>query len=73
MSAGHILAVQPDSDDLCNFGSADQITSTVASVLAEYFRPPNRSVFWSDDLKMNVDPFNGLDGTFFSQDWDFKV
>ena len=73
MSTGHISIVQLDSNDFCNFGSADQITSTVASVLADYFKPPNRSVFWSDDLRMNVDPFNGLEGTFFSQDWDFKV
>lgn len=73
MSANHILAVQPKSDGFCNFGSADQITSTVASLLAEYFKPPNRTVFWSDDLKMNVDPFDGLEGTFFSQNWDFKV
>lgn len=54
-------------------GSADQITSTVAGLLSEYFKPPTRSIFWREDLKMNVDPFEGIQGSIFEQDWDFKV
>ena len=54
-------------------GSADQITSTVAGLLAEYAKPPARSIFWRDDLKTNEDPFDGIQGTIFEQDWDFKV
>jgi len=53
--------------------SADQITPTVASLLAEYFKTSERTVFWNDDLKLNVDPFDGIQGNFFMQDWDFKV
>lgn len=53
--------------------SADQITPTVASLLAEYFKTSERTVFWNDELKLNVDPFDGLQGNFFAQDWDFKV
>jgi hypothetical protein len=57
-------------DDRC---SADQITPTVASLLAEYSKTAERTVFWSDDLKLNLDPFGGIQGNFFMQDWDFKV
>ncbi|KAF7981102.1 hypothetical protein HWV62_34811 [Athelia sp. TMB] len=53
--------------------SADQITSTVAGLLAEYAKPPARSIFWRDDLKTNEDPFDGIQGTIFEQDWDFKL
>jgi hypothetical protein len=53
--------------------SADQITPTVASLLAEYCKMSERTVFWNDDLKLNMDPFDGIQGNFFMQDWDFKV
>jgi hypothetical protein len=45
----------------------------VASLLAEYCKTSERTVFWNDDLKFNMDPFDGLQGNFFMQDWDFKV
>lgn len=51
----------------------DQISSTVATVLSEYFKSSERTVFWNDDLKKNVDPFDGIEGGFFAADWDFKV
>ena len=53
--------------------SADQITPTVATLLAEYCKTSERTVFWNDDLKLNVDPFLRMEGNFFMQDWDFKV
>ena len=53
--------------------SADQISSTVLTVLAEFFKTSERTVFWSDELMVNVDPFQGLDGGFFAADWDLKV
>lgn len=53
--------------------STDQISTTVATVLSEYFKSSERTIFWDDDLKMNVDPFERLDGGFFTADWDFKV
>lgn len=59
--------------DDCPFTSPDQISSTVAVVLSEYFKSSERTVFWSDDLCRNVDPFEGQDGGFFAADWDFKV
>lgn len=53
--------------------STDQISTTVASVLSEYFKSSERTIYWNDDLRMNVDPFEGLEGGFFATDWDFKV
>ena len=49
------------------------ITSTVAALLQEYFKTPERSVFWDDALKVNVDPFQEIEGSFFAASWDTKV
>ncbi|KAF9015627.1 hypothetical protein BDQ17DRAFT_57632 [Cyathus striatus] len=69
MLAQFILNLKPQTRNL----SVDQISTTVASVLAEYFKTPERTVFWNEELKANVDPFDGLDGGFFGADWDFKL
>ncbi|THH13589.1 hypothetical protein EW146_g6651 [Bondarzewia mesenterica] len=53
--------------------SADQISSTVSAVLADYFKSSERTVFWDDTLKANVDPFQGFGGGFFAAHWDLKV
>lgn len=53
--------------------STDQISTTVAAVLSDYFKSSERTIFWDEDLKVNVDPFTGLEGGFFTADWDFKV
>ena len=53
--------------------SMDQISSTVASVLGEYFKTSERTIFWNEDYRMNIDPFHSLEGGFFTADWDFKV
>ena len=45
----------------------------MASVLSEYFKSPERTIFWNEELKANVDPFEGLEGGFFTTDWDFKA
>jgi hypothetical protein len=45
----------------------------VAIVLSEYFKSSERTIYWNEDLKRNVDPFEGLEGGFFATDWDFKV
>lgn len=44
----------------------------MASVLSEYFKSSERTIFWDEDLRANVDPFEGLDSGFFATDWDFK-
>ena len=71
--SGHVaMAVRMSNN--CLFGvSMDQISTTVATVLSEYFKSSERTIFWDDDLKMNVDPFERLEGGFFAADWDFKV
>jgi hypothetical protein len=53
--------------------SMDQISTTVATVLSEYFKSSERTMFWNDDFKINVDPFEGMETGFFATDWDFKV
>ncbi|EIN13976.1 hypothetical protein PUNSTDRAFT_56275 [Punctularia strigosozonata HHB-11173 SS5] len=53
--------------------STDQISSTVAAVLGEYFKTSERTVFWDESLHANVDPFLNLPGGFFSADWDLKL
>lgn len=52
---------------------SDNISITVQTVLAEYFKSSERTVFWNDELKANVDPFQGMETGFFAADWDFKV
>lgn len=64
-----ILNLKPHTRNL----STDQISSTVASVLSEYFKSSERTIFWDEDLRANVDPFEGLDSGFFATDWDFKL
>ncbi|KAJ3866105.1 hypothetical protein EV359DRAFT_72021 [Lentinula novae-zelandiae] len=64
-----ILNLRPHTRNL----SEDQISSTVAAVLGDYFKTPERTIYWNDDLNKNVDPFSSLEGGFFAADWDFKV
>ncbi|KAK2461559.1 hypothetical protein APHAL10511_006022 [Amanita phalloides] len=64
-----ILNLRPQARNL----SADQISTTVATVLSEYFKSSERTVFWNDDLRRNVDPFDQLEGGFFAANWDFKL
>ncbi|KAH0591018.1 hypothetical protein H2248_001129 [Termitomyces sp. 'cryptogamus'] len=64
-----ILNLKPQTRNL----STDQIATTVASVLAEYFKTSERTVFWNDDIQRNVDPFESLEGGFFTASWDFKL
>jgi hypothetical protein len=60
----------------CPAPSSDQISHTVASVLAEFFKTPERTVFWNDDTRANVDPFVSCEeakGGLWLAPWDFKV
>ncbi|KAJ7207383.1 hypothetical protein B0H12DRAFT_1034470 [Mycena haematopus] len=67
--ARFILNLRPQTRNL----SIDQISTTVATVLSEYLKSSERTIFWDDQLKMNKDPFEGLEGGFFTADWDFKL
>ncbi|TFK30897.1 hypothetical protein FA15DRAFT_580265 [Coprinopsis marcescibilis] len=64
-----ILNLKPQTRNL----SADQISATVAAVMSEYFKTSERTVFWDYDLGRNVDPFEQLQGGFFTAEWDFKL
>ncbi|KAI0639587.1 hypothetical protein C8Q77DRAFT_1081943 [Trametes polyzona] len=67
--ARFVLNLRPGTRNL----SSDVISSTVAAVLQEYFKTPERTVFWDDTLKANVDPFPSMPGGFFAADWDMKL
>lgn len=64
-----VLNLRPGARNI----STDQISSTLSGVLADYSRSSERTVFWDDDLGVNVDPFKGLDGGFFAAGWDTKL
>ncbi|KAG6817981.1 hypothetical protein H0H87_012449 [Tephrocybe sp. NHM501043] len=64
-----ILNLKPQTRNL----STDQVATTVASVLADYFKTSERTIFWNDELKRNVDPFENLEEGFFTANWDFKL
>lgn len=49
------------------------IAITVATVLQEFLRQNERSVFWDDEIKKNIDPFTSTGLDFWSMDWDTKV
>ncbi|KAJ7492443.1 hypothetical protein FB451DRAFT_1218323 [Mycena latifolia] len=67
--ARFILNLRPQTRNL----SIDQISTTVATVLSEYLKSSERTIFWDDQLKINKDPFEGLEGGFFTANWDFKL
>ncbi|KAJ7110032.1 hypothetical protein C8R44DRAFT_270447 [Mycena epipterygia] len=67
--ARFILNLRPQTRNL----SIDMISGTVATVLSEYLKSSERTIFWDEQLKMNKDPFEGLEGGFFTADWDFKL
>ena len=52
---------------------SEVISSTMSGVLQEYFKSSERTVFWNEELKMNVDPFQDMEGDFFNAPWDLKV
>ncbi|KAF8846030.1 hypothetical protein BDN67DRAFT_918061 [Paxillus ammoniavirescens] len=64
-----ILNLRPQTRNL----SVDHISPTLSSVLAETFKGSERTVFWDDERKANVDPFANLEGGFFAADWDLKL
>ncbi|KAJ7925964.1 hypothetical protein B0H13DRAFT_1974060 [Mycena leptocephala] len=67
--ARFILNLRPQTRNL----SIDQISTTVATVLSEYLKSPERTIFWDSETNKNKDPFEGLEGGFFTANWDFKL
>lgn len=45
----------------------------MASVLSEYLKTTERTVFWDETLLKNVDPFESLETGFWASNWGFKV
>ncbi|KAH8099339.1 hypothetical protein BXZ70DRAFT_293547 [Cristinia sonorae] len=53
--------------------SSDVISSTISSLFQEYFKNNERTVFWSDEYRANIDPFQGENANFWAASWDFKL
>lgn len=50
------------------------ISATVSTLFQEYFKSTERTVFWNDELKANIDPFFSIPGgSFWAADWDMRV
>lgn len=49
------------------------ISDTVAGVMLEYLRTADRSIFWDEELKANLNPFQDMSDGFFAASWDLKV
>ncbi|KAF9041719.1 hypothetical protein BDZ89DRAFT_1090131 [Hymenopellis radicata] len=64
-----VLNLRPQTRNL----GIEQISATISGVLADYFKTSERSVFWDDTLRRNVDPLHDLQGTFFEASWDLKL
>ncbi|KAF9270597.1 hypothetical protein L218DRAFT_914742 [Marasmius fiardii PR-910] len=64
-----ILNLRPQTRNL----SADQLSSTISSVLSDASKTSERTVFWNEDLHMNVDPLQQVEGGFYSASWDLKL
>ncbi|EJD03578.1 uncharacterized protein FOMMEDRAFT_105676 [Fomitiporia mediterranea MF3/22] len=65
-----VLNLKPQTRNL----SPDQLATTVWSILQEHIKSPTeRTVFWNDELGMNVDPLQGIEGGIWGADWDLKL
>ena len=53
--------------------SSDVISNTMAGILQEFLKTNERSVFWDEALKVNVDPLHELPGGFWGAGWDLRV
>ncbi|KAF9814526.1 hypothetical protein IEO21_05077 [Rhodonia placenta] len=67
--ARFILNLRPQTRNL----SSDVISSTLATIMHDYFKTTERTVFWDENLKVNVDPFSEMQNGFFAASWDFKL
>jgi len=47
--------------------------STLSNLLSDFFRTPERGVFWDHDKRANVDPLEGLTNGFWDAIWDLKL
>ncbi|KZT43742.1 hypothetical protein SISSUDRAFT_1039618 [Sistotremastrum suecicum HHB10207 ss-3] len=64
-----ILFLRPRGKDL----PPSQLNAGIQTILADAMRPPERSVFWDDQLKANVDPITNVEGGFWGVDWNIKL
>lgn len=49
------------------------ISDTLATVMMEYLKTAERSIFWDEELKANLNPFQDMPDGFFAASWDLKV
>lgn len=53
--------------------STDQLSDTVSAIFSDYMKTTERSVFWDDEQKKNINPFRTMEEGLFTTSWDMKV
>ncbi|THH11607.1 hypothetical protein EW145_g527 [Phellinidium pouzarii] len=53
--------------------SLSQLPATLSSVLQEYMKSSERTVFWNEELGMNEDPLQKVEGGIWGANWDLKM
>jgi hypothetical protein len=53
--------------------SPKQLMSTLSNLLSDFFRTPERGVFWDHERRINVDPLENLQNGFWDAEWDIKA
>jgi len=51
----------------------DIIANTVSSVLNDFLKTPERSIFWDEERNANIDPLATIEGGYWAASWDIKV
>ncbi|KAI5116329.1 hypothetical protein M0805_003542 [Coniferiporia weirii] len=64
-----VLNLRPMTRNL----SPDHLSSTLSSVLQEHTKSSERTVFWDEELVMNVDPLQKVEGGIWGANWDLKL
>lgn len=49
------------------------MVTTLSNVLQEHMKPSERTVFYNEELGVNVDPLQKIEGGIWGADWDVKV
>ncbi|CAE6525901.1 unnamed protein product [Rhizoctonia solani] len=71
--ARFVLNLRPGSRNTGHDISPNLIARTTQSILDEFLRTSERSCWWDDALRRNLDPFAGHDGDIFTLPWEIKL
>ncbi|CAE6412802.1 unnamed protein product [Rhizoctonia solani] len=71
--ARFVLNLRPGSRNTGHDISPNLIARTTQSILDEFLRTSERSCWWDDSLRCNLDPFVGHQGDVFTLPWETKL